>query len=165
MPAHWDAVAQAVDIRDRLGAPAYIVGNGDAADLADARRKARASGADGVMLGRAIFGNPWLFDERRALADVPAEEKLRVLLEHTRLFEALLGDIKSLDTMKKHYKAYLKGFDGAKALFLQLMEARDINEVETRVRACPILRKSPSAATRPPPDRTARPAAPQPAGP
>ena len=165
VPANWDAIAQAVDLRNRLGAPAYIVGNGDVVDLADARRRARDTGADGVMLGRAIFGNPWLFDERRDLTDVPATEKLRVLLEHTRLFEELLADIKSLDTMKKHYKAYLKGFDGAKALFLQLMEARDVNEVETRVRACPILRKSPSAATRPPPGRTARPAAPQPARP
>ena len=164
VPAHWDAIAQAVDIRNRLGAPAYVVGNGDAADLADARRKARASGADGVMLGRAIFGNPWLFDERRDLADIPPAAKLRALLEHTRLFEELLGDIKSLDTMKKHYKSYLKGFDGAKALFLQLVEARDVSEVETRVRACPILRKSPSAAREPLQDRTARPAAPQPAG-
>lgn len=158
VPAHWDAISQAVHIRNRLGAPAYVVGNGDATDLADARRKALATGADGVMLGRAIFGNPWLFDERRTLADVTPAEKLHVLLEHTRLFDAMLGDIKSLDTMKKHYKAYLKGFDGAKALFLQLMEARDVNEVETRVRACAILRKSPSAATGPPPGRTARPA-------
>ena len=86
-----DAIAQAVDIRNRLGAPAYVVGNGDAANLADARRKARTSGADGVMLGRAIFGNPWLFDERRELADVPPAEKLQALLEHTRLFEGIAG--------------------------------------------------------------------------
>lgn len=164
VPARWDAIAQAVDIRDRLGAPVHVVGNGDAVDLADARRKASASGADGVMLGRAIFGNPWLFDERRVLTDIPAAEKLRALLEHTRLFEELLGDTKSLDTMKKHYKAYLKGFDGAKALFMQLMEARDVKEVEARVRSCPILRKSPSAATAPPRGKTARRAAPQPAG-
>ena len=165
VPAQWDAIAKAVDIRDRLGAPARVVGNGDAVDLADARRKARSSGADGVMLGRAIFGNPWLFDERRVLADVPAAEKLRVLLEHTRLFDELVGDVKSLDTMKKHYKAYLKGFDGAKALFLQLLEARDVKEVEARVRACPILRKSPLAATGPLPGRTARSAVPPSAGP
>ena len=162
VPARWDAIAQAVDIRDRLGAPAYIIGNGDVTDLADARRKVRATGADGVMLGRAIFGNPWLFDERRTLADVPPAEKLQVLLEHTRLFEELLGDIKSLDTMKKHYKAYLKGFDGAKTLFLQLMDARDVKEVERRVRAYPILRTLPWAATAPPPGRTARPAGPRP---
>ena len=164
VPARWEAIAQAVDIRDRLGAPVYVVGNGDAVDMADARRKARTSGADGVMFGRAIFGNPWLFDERRDLAEISATEKLRVLLEHTHLFEKLLGDIKSLDTMKKHYKAYLKGFAGAKALFLQLMEARDVKEVEARVSACPILRKSPLAATGPLPGRTERPAAPQPAG-
>ncbi len=165
VPARWNAIAQAVDIRNRLGAPAYIVGNGDVTDLADARRKVRATGTDGIMLGRAIFGNPWLFDERRALTDVPPAEKLRVLLEHTRLFEGLLGDIKSLDTMKKHYKAYLKGFDGAKALFLQLMEARGVNEVERRVRACPILRKAPWEATEPLLEKRTQPAVLPPAGP
>ena len=53
-------------------------------DIKDAREKAEEFGCDGVMLGRAIFGNPWLFDIKKSTVSI--EEKLRVLVEHTKLF-------------------------------------------------------------------------------
>jgi tRNA-dihydrouridine synthase len=57
------------------------------------------------------------------------------MVEHTKLFEELLGDIKSFSIMKKHYKAYCTGFDGAKELRLQLMEeAKNAGEVERIVK-------------------------------
>lgn len=101
VPAHWEAIDRAVHIRQKLGSSTLLIGNGDVQHLAEARIRAADTGADGVMLGRAIFGNPWLFHpsiERDALA---AAERLRVLVEHTRLFETLLGEIKSMDRMKK----------------------------------------------------------------
>jgi tRNA-dihydrouridine synthase len=52
------------------------------------------------------------------------------LLEHTKLFEELLGDIKSFAIMKKHFKAYVEGFDGAKELRIELMECENATEVE-----------------------------------
>jgi tRNA-dihydrouridine synthase len=61
VPARWDRVKRAVEIRNESGKDTLIIGNGDALDIADAKAKAEASGCDGVMLGRAIFGNPWLF--------------------------------------------------------------------------------------------------------
>ena len=60
VPARWKEVARAVELA--RGSGTLIIGNGDVIDLADARAKARETGADGVMLGRAIFGNPWLFN-------------------------------------------------------------------------------------------------------
>ncbi len=81
------------------------------------------------MLGRAIFGNPWLFDPSRAQESISKEEKLEALLEHTRLFEELLGDLKSFSIMKKHYKAYVTGWDGAKELRAKLMETNNAAEV------------------------------------
>ena len=145
VPAQWEAVRRAVEIRNALGAQTLIVGNGDATDLADARQKAKETGADGVMLGRAIFGNPFLFSElgtqkrperpEGVEGQAPIEEKLRVLVEHIKLFEELLGDIKNFAIMKKHFKAYIKGFpacagrDGAKELRVKLMEAADSAEV------------------------------------
>ena len=58
-------------------------------------------------------------------------EKLRVMVEHTYLFEKLLVEHKSFDIMKKHYKAYVNGFDGAKELRIQLMEgAKTAADVE-----------------------------------
>ncbi|MBI2078733.1 MAG: tRNA-dihydrouridine synthase, partial [Euryarchaeota archaeon] len=99
-----------------------------------ARAKARASGADGVMLGRAIFGNPWLFHPEKDAVNVSLEEKLRVMVEHTTLFAEMLPH-KSLAIMKKHYKAYVQGFDGAHALRARLMEAENAREIETLVEA------------------------------
>ena len=150
VPAHWDRVKRAVEIRNEMNSKTLIIGNGDALDLDDARAKAKETGADGVMLGKAIFGRPWLFAETEgAQAKNPfsgemngtptpakgsfAEHRLRVLVEHTKLFEELLGDIKSFALMKKHFKAYVEGFPGAKELRMQMMEANSAAEVETMV--------------------------------
>jgi tRNA-dihydrouridine synthase len=73
VPAQWQYVKRAVEIRDEMQGSAkvaaaegrdrtLIFGNGDVVDLADGHARANAAGADGAMLGRAIFGNPWLFD-------------------------------------------------------------------------------------------------------
>jgi len=132
VPAKWKEVAHAVSIRDEMKSRTLIIGNGDAEDLKDAREKAEKSGADGVMLGRAVFGNPWLFGVHRMSAksaNPTIEEKLRVLVEHTKLFEKLCPH-KNFATMKKHYKAYVTGFEGAKELRIKLMETRNAKRVE-----------------------------------
>lgn len=126
VPARWERVKRAVEIRNELASKVLILGNGDLKDLADARRKVEESGADGAMLGRAIFGNPWLFSEK-----IPTlTERLEVMVEHTKLFEELLGQTKSFNIMKKHYKAYVHGFDGAGELRAKLMATQGALEVE-----------------------------------
>lgn len=131
VPARWEHVKEAVEIRDRMGVDTLILGNGDVKSIADAREKAAATGCDGVMLGRAIFGNPWLFDEQKG--SVSVEEKLRVLAEHTKLYEEYLGGIKSFAIMKKHYKAYVNGFEGALELREKLMLCNTAAEVQAVV--------------------------------
>ncbi|HVS79464.1 MAG TPA: tRNA-dihydrouridine synthase family protein [Candidatus Paceibacterota bacterium] len=188
VPARWDLVKRTREIRDAMGKETLIFGNGDAPDLLDARKKAEEAGADGVMLGRAIFGNPWLFanlahakrgsqierpvpisqdgaemdgsqpseinlekaSQSRNRADrhehdaetssreidagllyIPTtEEKLRVCVEHTKLFEELLGKHKNFSIMKKHYKAYIAGFNGAADLRGELMQTNTAGEIE-----------------------------------
>ncbi|MEK9184714.1 MAG: tRNA-dihydrouridine synthase [Patescibacteria group bacterium] len=126
VPARWGHIKEAVEIRNKLGSKTLIFGNGDVKDLADARAKAEETGADGVMLGRAIFGNPWLFYEK-----IPVlKDKLEVLVEHTKLFDELLGDVKNFSVMKKHFKAYINGFPGATELRTKLMETKNAEEVE-----------------------------------
>ena len=56
------------------------------------------------------------------------------MVEHTYLFEKLLGEVKSFAVMKKHYKAYATGFQGAKELRMRLMAAKDAGEVDLIVR-------------------------------
>lgn len=132
VPAQWERLARAVAIRDECKSNTLIVGNGDIAHLKDACEKAKATGVDGVMLGRAIFGNPWLFHPKRDASTVSIAERLRVMIEHTKLFTKLLPH-KNLAIMKKHYKAYVQGFEGAHALRARLMEARDAREIEASV--------------------------------
>lgn len=129
VPARWERVARAALIRNELKSDTLIFGNGDALSLEDARLKAELSGADGVMLGRAIFGNPYLFHPEKDISTVSLDERLRVMVEHTKLFEELLPH-KSFAIMKKHYKAYVHGFPGAAELRAELMEAKDAREVE-----------------------------------
>ncbi len=130
VPARWEFVKRVVEIRNEMKVDTLIIGNGDVADLDEARKKAKESGADGVMIGRGIFGNPWLFAGKIS----GTEEKLKVLVEHTKLFEKLLGKKKNFAIMKKHYKAYVNGFDGAKELRVELMAAGNAKEVEVIVK-------------------------------
>ena len=95
--------------------------------LDEGRRRLKISGADGIMFGRAIFGNPWLFKDRENKPTT--QEKLKVLLEHVELFEGICRDAKDFNIMKKHFKAYVSGFDGAADLRAKLMEAKNSKEV------------------------------------
>ena len=126
VPAHWELMKRVVEIRDEMKSDTLIFGNGDVLDLKDAQLKVAETGCDGIMLGRAIFGNPWLFTGK-----VPTlEEKLKVMIEHTKLFEKVLSPHRNFALMKKHYKAYVNNFDGAKELRVKLMEAENATEIE-----------------------------------
>ncbi len=125
VPARWEHVRRAVEIRNELDSNTLIIGNGDVENIFDARKKIEETGADGVMLGRAIFGNPWLFSGRTP----SVEERLRVLMEHTDFFEEILGDTKSFALMKKHYKSYVSQWDGASDLRAKLFETKNAKEV------------------------------------
>ncbi len=127
VPARWERVARAVEIRNELKSSSLIVGNGDVQNMEDAQARVMQSGADGAMLGRAIFGTPWLFG---STPQTSLEARLRIAVEHTKLFEELLGDIKNFALMKKHFKAYVEGFPGARELRMQLMDTSNAQEVE-----------------------------------
>jgi len=131
VPAHWELVPEIVALRDKVAPDTLIIGNGDVADIYDARRKCQEYGCDGVMLGRAVFGNPFLFDS--SSSNFSTEKKLKVMVEHTKLYEKMLGKHKNFAIMKKHYKAYANGFSGSKGLRIKLMEANSAQEVENIV--------------------------------
>ena len=159
VPARWDRIARVVEIRDELGSDTLILGNGDVLSLVDAKKKAKESGVNGVMVGRALFGNPWFFNPSKQLPTrltalpthgvnretlitsdtsdttisyVTLEERLNVLIEHTKLFEELLS-FKNFAVMKKHYKAYVNGFPDASHLRSALMQCNSSQEVEVIV--------------------------------
>ena len=129
VPARWERIKRAVEIRNEMKSRTLIIGNGDVTGLADAKQKAKKSGVDGVMFGRAIFGNPELFAPEQAATAYSQKKKLKILVEHTKLFEKVCQH-KSFSVMKKHFKAYVTGWEGAKELRTHLMAQNNVKNVE-----------------------------------
>lgn len=129
VPARWEQMTTVVQMAKGTGT--LIIGNGDVQSLADAERRVTETGVDGVMLGRAIFGNPWLFNRDGTIPTL--REKLLALVEHTNLFEQTWGDTKNFELMKKHYKAYVNEFRGAHDLRMTLMDCENAREIEDKV--------------------------------
>ena len=124
VPARWEHVARAVELAH--GSGVLILGNGDVKNMDEARARVAETGCDGVMIGRGLFGNPWFFTESFPES---VAERLAVMCEHTEIYEALFLGKKSFALMKKHYQAYVHGFDGAKELRTALMDCEDASAV------------------------------------
>jgi nifR3 family TIM-barrel protein len=123
VPADWEQMKKAVAIRNSVNPNVLLIGNGDVRDLEDARAKAAETGCDGVMFGRSMFGNPWVFAGRKS-EDTPLAEKLAALIELAHGFEKL-SPPKNFAILKKHIKAFVTGFAGAAELRAKLMGAEN----------------------------------------
>jgi nifR3 family TIM-barrel protein len=124
VPADWSYIKRVVDLVKKSGKNILVIGNGDIKNLEEGRKRILETDCDGVMIGRGVFGNPWFFSGRN-INIILIKEKANALIEHIRIFDKELlktGD-KTFSVMKKHFKAYINGFDGAKELRIKLMEA------------------------------------------
>ncbi len=130
VPAHWEEIAKAVQVRNILGIKTLIIGNGDVSSLEDAYQKVDQSQADGIMVGRGIFHNIWLFDSQKNPEEVPLNHRLELLKFHVNLFKETWGEGKNYDILKKFYKIYLSGFDGAADIRARFMETKNTQEVQ-----------------------------------
>ncbi len=137
VPAHWELMPEIVKFIHENTTPEnrpIIMGNGDIQNIQEAETKAKETGADGIMLGRAIFGNPWLFT-KNLTAPPTLAERLKVLIQHCKLYEEIFTGIKPWDVMKRHFKAYVGGFENAAELRADLYETKNAHEVEATVNA------------------------------
>ncbi len=132
VPADWELMKKAVEIRNRENPNVLLIGNGDVRDLRDAQTKVAQSGCDGAMIGRAMFGNPWVFTDRRP-ETIGLQEKLDALVELAHDFEKL-SPPKNFAILKKHIKAFVTGFAGAAELRAELMSAESASELASIMR-------------------------------
>jgi nifR3 family TIM-barrel protein len=126
VPADWTQVKKVVELVKQSGKKIPVIGNGDIKSLVEGRQKASETGCDGIMIGRGAFGKPWIFSG----IEKNTEQKLKILVEHTKIFDKLLGQERNFALMKKHYKAYVTGFEGAKELRVKLMKVNSYSEIE-----------------------------------
>lgn len=134
VPAHWDKLKTVVDMRNAMQSTTLIIGNGDVKSLSDAKQKVAEVGADGAMIGRGIFDNPFLFSDTLISDKTPAE-KMHLLLDHMHLWQDTWGDTKHFPILRKFFKVYANGFPGAQDLRIQLMETQTPEETEQIVTA------------------------------
>lgn len=131
VPANWELMKKAVAIRNRVNPGVLLVGNGDVESVEQGRTLAEETGCDGVMIGRGMFGNPWVFAGRKG-EDTPLAEKLDALIELAHGFERL-SPPKNFSILKKHIKAFVTGFAGAAEFRAELMETESAAELEAAI--------------------------------
>ena len=120
VPAHIELAKDIVKVVRAHDKKVVLIANGDILNLEQGRKLAKDSGFDGIMIGRGVFGNPWLFDTKVKHESTGTVDKLKALIDHIKLYEKLL-DYRNYENMKKHFKSYVNGFDGAKELRIKLM--------------------------------------------
>ncbi|MEK7577666.1 MAG: tRNA-dihydrouridine synthase [Patescibacteria group bacterium] len=129
VPAHWDEIRKGVEIRNRMGVSTKIIGNGDVKNAKDAMEKHIAYGVDGVMMGRAVFADMWAFDKSDTPHETTTKELLDLMERHIRMFDAEWGKKKNYAILKKFFKIYINGFDGASEVRDQCMKTNTVEEV------------------------------------
>lgn len=130
--ADWTIIRS---LKERITIP--VIGNGDVKSANDAVRMIRDFGADGVMIGRAGMGNPWLFGQivarLRGEPDPPeptVDDRLDMVLRHVRLMSERKGESLGLREFRKHLVCYMRSFPHARELKQRLMGALTLAEYE-----------------------------------
>ncbi|MFC5733347.1 tRNA dihydrouridine synthase DusB [Cytobacillus gottheilii] len=133
--ANWDIIRE---VKQSIGIP--LIGNGDVKTPQDAKRMLDETGCDGVMIGRAALGNPWMIyqtvkylDSGELIDEPSVREKMDVCILHLDRLAALKGEHIAVREMRKHTAWYLKGIRG-NARFRNA-----VNESDTRDELVAIL--------------------------
>lgn len=132
-PAEWEQVALAVKLRNAINTDVKLLGNGDIESYARGLQLIKETGADGVMVGRGIFGNPWFFEQDSFKPDT--NNKLELLEKHVRLYVKTWGSSRNFSILKRFFKIYITGFEGAAALRAALMLTNSEKEVLDEIAA------------------------------
>jgi nifR3 family TIM-barrel protein len=127
--ARWDKVAELKRAVTRIP----VLGNGDVWEAEDALRMMRATGCDGVVVGRGCLGRPWLFRdladvfEGHAPADPPSlQQVIAVALEHAELLVSWFGEHRGVRMFRQHGGWYTKGFRGGSKLRPRIMSVETL---------------------------------------
>ena len=132
--ADWTLIAR-VKENHRITIP--IFGNGDIDSPQKAVEYKNRYGVDGIMIGRAAIGYPWIFNEIKhyistgeLLAPPSIEERVEVCRKHLRKSVEWKGRIVGINEMRRHYANYLRGMPNIKEYRSKLVTLKDINDIE-----------------------------------
>ena len=129
VPCHWEEIGKVRQLRDDMNLHTKIIGNGDILSRQQGNQLIKQHRLDGVMIGRGIFKNPWLFARDDINDD--AQARFSLFAEHIDNFEQAWGKDKNPATLKKFAKMYINGFEGASQVREELMGAKTLQELQT----------------------------------
>ena len=135
--ADWDIIRQ---VKEAVSIP--VIGNGDVTGPESAKKMMEETGVDGIMIGRAARGNPWIFNQINTylktgvIPERPAIEEVReMMLKHARMQLECKGEYTGIREMRKHVAWYTAGFPNSAKLRAK------INEVETYEELTELLKR------------------------
>lgn len=134
--ADWEIIAR---VKDAVSIP--VIGNGDVTDGRSAEALLKETGCDGVMIGRAVRGNPWIFREINHYLDTGEElmrpapqEVCETILRHAQMELEVKGEYTAVREMRKHIAWYTVGYPHSAALRRQVNEIADFETLQDTVR-------------------------------
>lgn len=127
--ADWEAIAEGAEIIKKSGA--IVFGNGDIKDLQIAKERIEKYNIDGVLIGRAVMGAPWFFNEviLSGAKNLGIKERLMIAIEHAKIYEQIFPN-RFFVNMRKHLAWYASGFHGASEARARLMKVNNAKECE-----------------------------------
>lgn len=135
--ADWDIIRQ---VKEAVSIP--VIGNGDVTGPESAKKMMEETGVDGIMIGRAARGNPWIFQQINTylktgvIPEKPAIEEVRkMMLKHARMQLECKGEYTGIREMRKHVAWYTAGYPNSAKLRAK------INEVETYEELTELLKR------------------------
>jgi tRNA-dihydrouridine synthase len=129
VPANWDLIGQAVQLRNSLSPSTLIVGNGDVASRVQGEQLAKKYNLDGIMIGRGIFHDPFVFSKNSPWGQWGKERRLELFAKHIQLYiDTYQNNERRFETLRKFCKVYINGFDGASDLRARFMETKNPSE-------------------------------------
>ncbi len=132
VPNDWELIGKVRQLRDQIAPETLIIGNGDVLSRKQGEELAQEYGLDGIMIGRGIFQDPYVFSRDSPWGRMRTEEKLNLYKKHIKMFAKEWGGKKNPAGLKKFAKVYISGFDGASELRSKIMvcdDARSMTEV------------------------------------